>query len=166
MQNVNRNMSSKEELAELNVPLTNILFAEGKGCIMKLGIIIIFLFSFAHVQLRAQEKDSCAVHLKNLPQDGVLLDRGWKLRAGDNQEWASPSFNDSGWQAVDPTKDIKALPQLWQQDVVWLRLHLCVDSTLRQQPLVLLGNQTGASEVYLNGRLIKQLGCPMFEFIF
>ncbi|WP_162055883.1 hypothetical protein [Pontibacter pamirensis] len=77
---------------------------------MKLGIIIIFLFSFAHVQLRAQEKNACAVHLNHLPEDGILLDRGWKLQAGDNPEWASPNIDDSGWQAVDPTKDIKAMP--------------------------------------------------------
>ena len=125
---------------------------------MKLGIILIFLFSFALVQLRAQEKDACAIHLEHLPQDGVLLDRGWKLQAGDNPAWASPGFNDSGWQAVDPTMDIKALPQLWQHNVVWLRLHFCVGSALRQQPLVLHGQQAGASEIYLNGQLIKRLG--------
>ncbi|WP_162056423.1 hypothetical protein [Pontibacter pamirensis] len=125
---------------------------------MKLGIIIIFLFSFAQVQLRAQEKDACAVHLKHLPQDGVLLDRGWKLQAGDNPEWAGHNYDDSGWQAVDPTKEIKVLPTLWQHSIVWFRLHLCLDSVLRQQSLVLVGGQAGASEIYLNGRLIKQLG--------
>lgn len=74
-----------------------------------------------------------------MPQDGVLLDRGWKVQAGDNSKWASPNYDDSGWQAVGPTKDFKALPALWQHDVVRLRLHHCLDTALLQQLLVLYG---------------------------
>src|SRR5688572_15700143 len=50
------------------------------------------------------------------------------------------------------------IPELWKIDVGWFRLRFTVDSSLTQKGLVLLVKQTGASEIYLNGRLLKQSG--------
>ena len=97
--------------------------------------------------------------IDSLPATGILLNKGWTYHAGDNPAWANPDFDDSHWQAIDPTKDIFELPQLDKTagKIGWFRLRLLVDSSLNRQ-LVIEISQSGASEIYLNGRLIHQLG--------
>jgi two-component system, NtrC family, sensor kinase len=93
-----------------------------------------------------------------LPAEGLLLDRGWKYMPGDQPEWADPGWDDSNWESIDPTLDIHDLPALWQHEIVWLRLHFSLDSLLLNEPLALLIQQTGATEIYLNGTLIGKYG--------
>ena len=50
------------------------------------------------------------------------------------------------------------LPPLWQAPVGWFRLRFTVDSTMAAKSLAMLVQQTGASEIYLNGRLIGRFG--------
>lgn len=96
--------------------------------------------------------------VNQLPVEGLLLDKGWKYRSGDNPDWVSPGYNDQDWQPIDPTLDIHDLPSLWQSNIGWFRLHFSLDSSLRQESLSLLVEQTGASEIFLNGRLIGKYG--------
>ncbi len=98
------------------------------------------------------------LNIKSLPAEGILLNKGWKYHQGDNPLWAQATFDDHDWQAIDPTQDIYNLPQLWQTNIGWFRLHFSVDNVLSQQSLALLVQQTGATEIYLNGKLIQQLG--------
>lgn len=93
-----------------------------------------------------------------LPVKGLLLDKGWKHMPGDNPDWASPAHNDQHWQPIDPTQDIYDLPQIWQNKIVWFPLRFDLDSSLRRESLALLIEQTGASEIFLNGRLIGKYG--------
>jgi hypothetical protein len=82
-----------------------------------------------------------------LPESGWLLDKGWKYMPDDNQPWASPSWDHSEWQSVDPTQDMHDLLSLWKTETRWLRLHFTLDSTLRKESLALLVEQIGASEI-------------------
>jgi two-component system, NtrC family, sensor kinase len=95
--------------------------------------------------------------IDSLPKAGVLLNQGWKWHAGDNPEWAKPEFDDTGWEDIDPTKDIHALPQVFNARVKWLRLTFEVTNKL-PLPLGLSINQAGASEIYLNGQLLQRIG--------
>jgi len=88
-------------------------------------------------------------HLKELPTEGVLLDKGWKFHAGDNPDYAKPEYDDKAWQAINPTLDIHDLPQIPKSGVVWFRLHLFVDSNLLKEQLALIIQQSGASKIYL-----------------
>ncbi len=96
--------------------------------------------------------------IDSLPPQGVLLNQGWKWHAGDNPNWANPTFDDRSWQAIDPTKDIMELPGVRQAGVGWFRLHLVIKPSLLTGSLACLISQTGASEVYLNGRLVQRFG--------
>ena len=98
-------------------------------------------------------------YIKALPAEGVLLDKGWRFQAGDNPKWADPEFDDQRWQAIDPTLDIvEALPQIPKSGIGWFRLHLSFDKAVLEQQLALMIQQSGASEIYLNGRLIYSFG--------
>lgn len=93
-----------------------------------------------------------------IPPPGVLLDTGWKWHAGDDPNWVRPDFDDSRWERIDPTQDIMDLPPLWQAPIGWFRLRFTVDSTMTTKSLSILVQQTGASEIYLNGYLIGRFG--------
>ncbi|MEO6694040.1 MAG: histidine kinase dimerization/phospho-acceptor domain-containing protein [Ignavibacteria bacterium] len=87
----------------------------------------------------------------------IALDSGWKFKAGDNPEWAKPGFEDSSWQSITLFQDLYVLPEIPKGDIAWFRLRLTTDSTMNRQ-LVMRIYQTGASEIYLNGKQIHQLG--------
>ena len=115
-------------------------------------LFCLFLFpSLAFAQKRE------VFRIDSLPKEGVLLNQGWKWHAGDNPEWAKAGFDDAGWEDIDPTKDIHALPQVFNAQVKWLRLTFEVTNKL-PLPLGLSINQAGASEIYLNGQLLQRIG--------
>ena len=47
-------------------------------------------------------------------------------------------------------------PKFLRRNVCWIRIHLSIDSTVSQ--LVMMIDQSVASEIYLNGKLIHRLG--------
>ncbi|MBP1655070.1 MAG: hypothetical protein H6Q28_1626, partial [Bacteroidetes bacterium] len=86
-----------------------------------------------------------------------IYDR-WKHHEGDSLAWASPGFDDGAWRTVPSL--IRAADPFPPERAGrgWFRLHMKVDSALRHVPLSWSVSQTGASEIYLNGRLIARLG--------
>jgi signal transduction histidine kinase len=99
------------------------------------------------------------LRLNSIPSEGVLLDKGWKFRLGDNPDYARPDYDDREWQSIDPTLDIHdSLPQIPKSGIGWFRLYLSIDSTIQQNQLALVLQQSGASEIFLNGVLIYRFG--------
>jgi len=97
------------------------------------------------------------MRIDTIPPAGILLDKNWKFQIGDNAGYASRDYDDSQWQLINPTLDIHEIPVLWKHSVVWFRLQFKVDSRLLGQ-LAMMIQQAGASEIYLNRKLIKRLG--------
>ncbi len=117
-----------------------------------------FLFTFLLTATAGLCQSFSTLRIDSLPPQGILLDKGWTWHAGDNPDWAKPTLDDSRWRGIDPTKDIFELPQIQKTgQIYWLRLRLAIDSSLNQQ-LVLMIQQVGASEIYLNGKLIHRFG--------
>ncbi len=117
--------------------------------------LVFFLFINKCV---GQPENVPVFHLDNLPAPGALLDKGWKLQEGDNLDYAQPQFDDSKWISINPAKDIHEIPQLWNNNIVWFRLHFTADSSVISQQLALIILQAGASEMYLNGKLLYRFG--------
>jgi signal transduction histidine kinase/DNA-binding response OmpR family regulator len=125
---------------------------------MWLSCKVVLLLLLAYSQGWSYHTADSTFHINLLPVEGLLLDKGWKYQAGDNPAWASPQWNDREWQPINPTKDIHDLPELWNTETGWFRLRFIADSAVRKQSLALLIQQTGASQIYLNGKLILTLG--------
>ena len=102
--------------------------------------------------------DTAGTALRTVPLGGSVLDQGWRFRAGDNPAYARPEYDDAAWTPINPNQLPGQLPQLADVRVGWLRLRLTVADSLRGRALVLLFQQTGATEVYLNGRLLQRYG--------
>ncbi|WP_373521605.1 ATP-binding protein [Aquiflexum sp.] len=90
---------------------------------------------------------------KNLTDD-------WRYQKGDDPAWANPDFDDASWSEVSaynlnmPDGE-NAIAD--RGEMVWFRKHIKADSSITQT-IVLNIRQLGASEVYLDGKLIHQLG--------
>ncbi len=121
-------------------------------------LICIFLLVISVDNCFAQNSTDHGFHLNNIPSEGVLLDKGWKFHAGDDPEWANPDFDDRQWQSINPTLELHHLPQVKEAGIGWFRLKLQVDSSLIDKMLSMVITTIGASEIYLNGKLIYRLG--------
>jgi two-component system NtrC family sensor kinase len=117
-----------------------------------LYIILLLLFSTT-----ASGQNGSAFQLNHLSIQDTLL-TGWKMYAGDDPQFANPFFDDSKWDAIDLSKDIQKYPQLHKAGIIWLRLHITVDSAFAKEQLAIHIVQYTASEVYLNGELLNKYG--------
>jgi hypothetical protein len=88
-----------------------------------------------------------------------LTESGWKYRPGDDLSGSRRELDDTVWETLRTTDiDRDAIPTSGWNGVGWFRLHLQVDSRLVGEPIGLLLNHWGASEVFLDGRLVNRFG--------
>jgi len=122
-----------------------------------IACLLIPLFFLAY-NCSSQDSATSVLHINKLPAEGVVLDKGWKFTDGDNPAYANPAYDDSKWRSINPTLDIHDLPPIIKSGIFWLRLHLSIDSNLLKEQLASMIAQSGASEIYLNGRLLYKFG--------
>jgi alpha-galactosidase len=90
--------------------------------------------------------------------------KGWKLSVGDNPEWASPAFDDKGWQAANVSKPWEQQGHPNYDGFGWYRLHVVIPSSIKEKAylkdslIINLGSIDDNDEVYLNGTLIGKYG--------
>ena len=90
----------------------------------------------------------------------------WRFRLGDDPAWGSRVLEDGGWGTLAPAEAVpdsirslvSELRRSGQPTVGWFRLRLRVDQSLVGRPLALRFVNTGAAEVYLDGRLVARFG--------
>jgi two-component system NtrC family sensor kinase len=90
----------------------------------------------------------------------VTFDKDWSYQKGDNKDWANPAFDDSSWGKfnyynLNMPDGKNAIAN--RGEIVWFRKHIKADSSLNDA-IVLNIYQLGASEIYLDGKLIHRLG--------
>ncbi|MEA3477506.1 MAG: adenylate/guanylate cyclase domain-containing protein, partial [Bacteroidota bacterium] len=86
------------------------------------------------------------------------LDQHWLYHPGDDSSWAYPDLNDSDWDTASPILNLSNKDEDYFPGIAWFRLHIEIDSSLRNTPAVLMLTQQGASEIYLNGKWVTTLG--------
>ncbi|WP_037298751.1 ATP-binding protein [Runella limosa] len=109
-----------------------------------------YLFIFLFWITTRVDAQISSLQVDSLPATGVPFDKGWS--------WRPENAKDTVWKPIDVSLPFSENPNFASSKVSWLRLILTIDSSLCQRPLALLTRQTGASEIYLNGKLIRQLG--------
>lgn len=119
---------------------------------MKTLRFILFLVLFGKVGF-AQK--TAPFRIDSLPTQGILLDRGWKFHAGDNPDFAKPDFDDAKWEGINPIFTIPDLKQVNTDNSLWLRIKL---KSSKSQLIALSIRQSSASEIFLNGKIVKFLG--------
>jgi len=80
----------------------------------------------------------------------------WKYTFTDSPEMASLSYDDSQWKEIDPLRSDSIAYSF--PGIGWFRLHFVTDSSMQGYPIALVMEHLGASEIYLDGALIKTFG--------
>ncbi len=90
----------------------------------------------------------------------VELDKlGWKYSPNDDPQFADPQFDDRAWETLHSTAiTLDSIPKSGWHGIGWFRLRLQVDPALAHQPLALVMVHYGASEIYLDGKLVQSFG--------
>jgi sialate O-acetylesterase len=89
----------------------------------------------------------------------VSLSGYWKFSIGDDSKWASPAYDDSGWDQI-------SVPGKWEEQgyndyngYAWYRRSFRMKETPDGATLILMmGRIDDADEVYLNGKQIGKSG--------
>ncbi|TND07749.1 MAG: serine phosphatase RsbU, regulator of sigma subunit [Bacteroidetes bacterium] len=92
------------------------------------------------------------------PDVPVKLNENWVYHPGDLARGADPKLNDSAWTSIDTRLMPDSIPAGTFTGIGWFRLWFTVDSSLANQPLCFIPEHEGASEIYLNGRLLHTFG--------
>ncbi len=97
-------------------------------------------------------------NLLNEVAEPLIIRKGWFFHPGDNPVYADYYLIDSSWKIV--SSNLNRSSKLYNEwnGIGWFRCHLQVDSLLRGKTIALGMDQLGASEIYLNGRLIYKFG--------
>ncbi len=89
--------------------------------------------------------------------DGVLRLKDWKYQAGDDPSWCRPELDDTSWERL-PTAWLEEPPAGGWDGIGWFRLRLRRSPNLEGRILGLSLRQHGASEVYLDCKLLLSYG--------
>ncbi|GBD88906.1 phosphoserine phosphatase RsbU [bacterium BMS3Abin03] len=118
-----------------------------------LSVLIFGTFKSFAVQI-----DPVHLYADTLEVHSTSLFFPWKYQQGDNPEWASPGFNDSGWDTM--RTEINTDDQSYNrwQGIGWFRRVIVIDTALMNKPVALSVKHYGASEIYLNGKLVHKFG--------
>jgi len=88
----------------------------------------------------------------------VTLFNGWRFHNGDESSWANPDFDDSDWEVAYTRLIEGESPESGWNGKGWFRIRFEADSQLIGKPLAFIMYQAGASEVYLDGKLLYKYG--------
>ncbi len=97
---------------------------------------------------------------EKINQGWTSLNENWKYQKGDDIQWAQPSYNDNLWKTAVTNGNLNQNndKQLaGENEIVWFRIKIKVDSTFKET-IIFNVVQNGASEIYLDGKLIHRFG--------
>lgn len=117
----------------------------------------LFLVLILSIQTHGQ-KQKKLTPIASIPMFGYTLSNHWKWHVGDNPLWAKPNFNDSLWEQLSVLESVDEFPKLRESEIAWFRRPIQVTQALVNQPLAISIKQMGASEIYLDGKLLHKLG--------
>ncbi len=125
---------------------------------MSMNKIFLPLLFFLGLDAYGQSLDVATLDT-SLNRQWIRLANNWRFQKGDNAAWAEPGFDDASWPLM--TGNNLNLPDLnpltKKGEIAWFRKRVKADNNLLDA-LVLNIYQTGASEIYLDGKLIHKLG--------
>ncbi|WP_153631225.1 beta-L-arabinofuranosidase domain-containing protein [Prolixibacter sp. SD074] len=91
------------------------------------------------------------------------LPNHWKFKLGDNIEWASPAFDDSGWDNMQ-TGASWSTKELKDNVYAWYRVKIVIPSSMKsavengKEMKLCLGKIDDVDQTFFNGKLIGQTG--------
>jgi serine phosphatase RsbU (regulator of sigma subunit) len=82
----------------------------------------------------------------------------WRYHPGDDSLWRESGFDDADWEIAPSQMEWDQASLTGWQGIGWFRAYIEVDSAVLSKPLGFSILQAGASEIYLNGKLLYRFG--------
>jgi serine phosphatase RsbU (regulator of sigma subunit) len=102
--------------------------------------------------------DGSKFTINDKAKNSVALDENWRFQIGDNPVWAKPDFDHSKWDTAYLPVSIESLWPFQYKGNVWFRSTFKITEKELSKSLSLLVEQFGASEIYIDGKLIRKFG--------
>lgn len=133
---------------------------------IKLAILILLVLNpvYATAQesfFQFEEESVEVISAENMSeQDRIIyISDRWKFSPGDDTGWAASDYNDSEWEIISTNLTTSDLSFVEWEGIGWFRKKVQVSDELVGKPLALVVDRhLGASEIYLNGEKIYELG--------
>jgi serine phosphatase RsbU (regulator of sigma subunit) len=120
-----------------------------------LQLLILILLPFL---IKAQGFDTVYVFADSIKENSISLDNTWRFHTGDDSLFASREFDASKWDTLRTNMRLDEIPPNTWKGNGWFRKVIIIDSSLIDKPIGLSINHYGASQIYLNGKMIKEFG--------
>ncbi len=95
---------------------------------------------------------------KSSSSNALDISKNWKFQLGDSLQWVLPTYNDENWQIRGTMIYQDSIPASENTGLYCFRLKILTDSSLFNKSLGLIITQYGASEIYLDGKLVHKFG--------
>jgi signal transduction histidine kinase len=91
-------------------------------------------------------------------KSNISFNGEWKYHPGDDSSWAEKNYNDASWTKLKNNFYMDSIKTGTWKGIGWFRKKFRIDSTMFYKPVAFIVSQFGASEFYLNGKLVKKFG--------
>lgn len=102
--------------------------------------------------------DGSKFTINDKAKNSVDLNENWRFCIGDNTAWAKTDFDYNKWDTAYFPITIESLIPFQYKGNVWFRSTFKITSKELSKSLSLLVKQFGASEIYIDGKLIRKFG--------
>ncbi|VAX15832.1 Serine phosphatase RsbU, regulator of sigma subunit [hydrothermal vent metagenome] len=124
---------------------------------MKIKIVSAFLLIINGI-LFSQQSDTLIVSHDVIDSTSIEVYDGWKYHSGDDSSWADRNFDDFNWKSVDARMIISDSTDFDWKGIGWFRRIIRIDSALVNSNIALSMYHYGASQIFLNGKLVHEFG--------
>lgn len=122
--------------------------------------IILGCFLSFHLFAQTSREHPVYISLDSLSGGWTCIEK-WAFSPEDNPAFAKKDFDDSKWDKVSPLFTIDSSGKSKYNvypGIGWSRYYFAIDSSLNDDPFAIIMRQDGASEVYLDGKLLFKAG--------
>src|SRR3990167_5603725 len=126
-----------------------------KTNLIKKNILLMLLSTGA---ILCQTNDTTYIYGDSLKTNNIQIFKGWDYHPGDDSTWGLPAFSSVGWKTVDCTIDLDSIKAYNWNGIGWFRKTIVIDSSLMNKIVAMTLNHYGASQFYIDGKLINNFG--------
>ncbi len=137
------------------------LFTKNGLCLLLMIVACLSVNVFCQTKDTAKTKESLLVITQtrlDSAKANISLNGEWKFHPGDDTAWAEKNYNDTNWSTLKNNFYMDSIKTGTWTGIGWFRKKFKIDSTMFHKPAAFIVTQRGASEFYLNGKLIKKFG--------
>ncbi|MFM9986000.1 MAG: adenylate/guanylate cyclase domain-containing protein, partial [Flavobacteriales bacterium] len=102
--------------------------------------------------------DTTKLTAKEVESYPNFIEQNWQFYDGDNDSVMFPGFSEARLRPTNTELYPDGKNAVQFHGIGWLRLNLNIDSTIAKRPLAMAITHYGASEIYLDGKLIQKFG--------